>query len=52
MQFFLELRWFSFSSETIKIQDGLPAKLCDFEVVGMKLFDCTTRGFWEGYVDT
>ena len=46
MQFFLELRWFSFSTEAIKIQDGLPAKSCDFEVVGMKPFNCTTRGFW------
>ena len=51
MQFFLELRWFSFSSEAIKIQVGLPAKLCDFEEVGMKPFNCTTRGFWDGYVD-
>ena len=46
MQFFFELRWFSFSTEAIKIQDGLPAKSCDFEVVGMKPFNCTTRGFW------
>ena len=30
----------------------MPAKSCDFEVVGMKPFNCTTRGFWEGYVDT
>ena len=46
MQFFLELRWFSFSTKAIKIQDGLPAKSCDFEVVRMKPFNCTTRGFW------
>ena len=46
MQFFLELRWFSFTIEAIKIQDGLPAKSCDFKVVRMKPFNCTARGFW------
>ena len=44
--FLLELRWFSFGTEAIKIQDGLPAKSCDFEEVRMKPFNCTTRGFW------